>query len=301
MAQQCPFAEVVGLDMAVWDLETTESIAGESRVTWEIDDLDVWGVESEVDDLSLMLEHYDPFHDPTHRPLFEPASKARQKHGGPHSPDPTASDDTAFDPYVLEPPAQPGWNFSEPFDLIHLRNMKGVFAAWEDVYAEIYKNLSPGGWVEIADFDIAMPDAGDTANPLFPTISKLCRSLMQASFKAGRPAGTFYMHPSYLEEAGFKDVHTTYVNVPVGQWPEDEEQKKIGKMMFVVAMESLEPLLLRLLTSCGDAEKVWTAREVREHVERSKKEILEWSAVEPGLRGWCAHFKWIVGRKSKNA
>ena len=42
--------EVVGIDMAVWDLETTEGEIGSGRVTWEIDDLDVWGVEPDIDE-----------------------------------------------------------------------------------------------------------------------------------------------------------------------------------------------------------------------------------------------------------
>ena len=53
-----------------------------------------------------------------------------------------------------------------------------------------------------------------------------------------------------------------------------------------------------------DAEKIWTADEVIEVVELAKKEILDWSeglVNERRREGWCANFKWIVGRKSKNA
>jgi hypothetical protein len=128
--------------------------------------------------------------------------------------------------------------------------------------------------------------------------------MMQASYKSGRPLGTFYMHPTYLEDAGFKDIRTTQVNVPVGQWPDNEEQRKVGKMFLVILMESLEPHSMRLLTRYGDAERIWTAEEVRETIELAKKEILDWSeglVNERRREGWCANFKWIVGRKSKNA
>lgn len=43
-------------------------------------------------------------------------------------------------------------------------------------------------------------------------------------------------------------MRTMYVNVPVGMWSTDEEQKRIGKMLFVALMESLEPYALHLLT-----------------------------------------------------
>lgn len=308
MAQQHPHAEVVGIDMAVWDIETTEAVAGAGRVTWEVDDLDVWGVDDDLDDITLRLERYDIARDHANREPLDPPAKQRsrgsdsQGHTQPQTPA-----EYAYDLYVLDPEEQPGWHFSDTYDLIYLRSMKGVFAYWEGVYDEIYRNLSPGGWVEIADFDMTLPNLEEVRSidefP-FPSLAKLYVGVMQASFKSGRPIGTYYMHPTYLEDAGFKDVQTTHVNVPVGQWPEDEEQRKIGKLFLVVLMEMLEANLLRLLTTWGDAEKTWTEDEVREYIELGKTEILEWSRGldRQGKReGWSASFKWIVGRKSKNA
>lgn len=305
MAQQYPHAEVVGVDMAVWDIETTEAVAGEARVTWELDNLDVWGVEDELDDITMRLERYDISRDHANREPLDSPAKQKAKSSG-ESQVQTPSEPT-YDLYVLEPEVQPGWHFSEPFDLIHLRSMKGVFAYWEGVYDEIYRNLSPGGWVEIADFDMTLPNLEElqSVNEFpFPSLAKLYLGVMQASFKSGRPIGTYYMHPTYLEDAGFKDVTTTYVNVPIGQWHESEEQRKLGKLFLVCVMEMLEPNLLRLLTTWGDAEKIWTPEEVREWIDKGKTEILEWSRGpdRQGKReGWCANFKWIVGRKSKNA
>ncbi|KAF2463708.1 uncharacterized protein BDR25DRAFT_272613 [Lindgomyces ingoldianus] len=321
MAQQYPHAEVVGIDMTAWDIETTEGEAGAGRVTWEIDNLDVWGTDSEMDELTSKLEWYDPFRDPTARIPIDSPSKSKGKEPQTQPQSPLASE-PSFNPYILEPEAQLGWHFSEPYDLIHLRNLKGTFAYWEDVYAEIYKNLSPGGWIEVGDYEIVLPeminspdDPGVVSSskagkrPLthefaLPCIRRLYLSMMQASFKSGRPLGSYYMHPTYLEDAGFKDVTTTYVNVPVGTWPEDEEQKKIGKMFLVVFMESLEPHCLRLLTKYGDAEKIWTLEEVNDIIEQAKKEVMEWGDKEGAQarkEGWCANFKWVVGRKSKNA
>ncbi|KAF1971847.1 S-adenosyl-L-methionine-dependent methyltransferase [Bimuria novae-zelandiae CBS 107.79] len=237
MARQYPHLEVVGVDMAVWDVETTEESVGCTGVNWEIDDLD------------------------------------------------------------------PGWHFSEPFDLIYMRGMKGVFAYWEGVYDEIYKNLAPGGWVEVVDFDMSLPniEAGVDQFP-FPTLAKLYLGVMQAAFKSGRPVGTFYMHPTYLEDAGFTNIKQTYVNVPIGQWPEDEEQRTIGKLHLVCIMEMLETMLLRYLTTWGDATKDhWTREEVMVMVEEAKGEVLDWASGtdrDGNIReGWCASYKWIIGRK----
>ena len=203
---------------------------------------------------------------------------------------------------------EPGWHFSDSFELIHMRNMKGTFTHWEEVYTEIYKSLSPGGWIEVADWDLGSVPLGlehtkDPTNLPMPTLRKLYAGTMEASFRSGRPLGLYYMHPSYLKEAGFEDIQTTHVNVPVGQWSDDEAQKSIGKMMFVLGMETFEPLCLRLLTQWGSKSKVWTAEEVRADCETARSEVGEWiEKSEKGeVEGWCASFKWITARKSWHA
>jgi SAM-dependent methyltransferase len=305
MAQKYPRAEVVGIDLTEWDLDTTEATLGDAKVMWELDDLDVWGREPDLDTLTARLEQFDFYTEATHRNPLESPSRSRsqtvlgnQSHAG------TSSESLLADPYTLIGQPEPGWHFSDSFELIHLRNMKGAFTQWEEVYAEMFKSLAPGGWVELADYDLGHmplpPESSGSADLPLPTLRRVFASVMEASFKSGRPLGTFYMHASYLEEAGFEDIQTTQVNVPVGPWPQDEMQKTIGKLMLVVMMETFEASMLRLLTKWGDKEKIWTAEEVREKIEVAQAEIVEWTArAERGeVEGWCACFKWITGRKS---
>ncbi|KAJ4988695.1 methyltransferase domain-containing protein [Stagonosporopsis vannaccii] len=311
MAQTHPQAEVVGIDMTQWDLDTTEATMGAANVIWELDDLDVWGVDSHMDELSTItnfdfyrnMMHREPIHSPPKSPNIADSAATKPPPSYPE----TSVESLAIDLYKLDPRPEPGWHFSDPYEFIHLRNMKGAFSHWEEVYAEIHKSLSPGGWVEVADWDMgAVPIDHATSDPSMfpiPTLRKLYASMMEASYKSGRPLGLFYMHPSYLEEAGFTDIQTTQVNMPIGQWVDDEEQKRIGKLLMVVVMEGFEASLLRLLTKFGDRERVWTAEEVRADIARAQAEVAEW--VERSERGeaegWCASFKWITGRKSWHA
>ncbi|KAH7087326.1 S-adenosyl-L-methionine-dependent methyltransferase [Paraphoma chrysanthemicola] len=303
MAQQYPAAEVVGIDMTEWDIDTTEATLGGSKVAWELDDLDVWNQETDMDTLTSWLERYDFFTETTNRnPLDTSPNRSRSQSG----PDGEESMESLIpNPFVLTSQPEPGWHFSEPYELIHLRNMKGVFSHWEEVYNEIHKSLSPGGWVEVADYDfgqVPLPtDSTDPSSVPLPTVRRLYKAGIEASFKSGRPLGTFYMHPSYLEEAGFTDIKTTTVNVPVGQWPDDEAQKTIGKLMLVVLMETFEAGMPRLLTQYGDKEgRIWTLDEVMADIDRAREEIVDWcNRAERGeVEGWCASFKWITGRKS---
>ncbi|KAF2750098.1 hypothetical protein M011DRAFT_517292 [Sporormia fimetaria CBS 119925] len=313
MAKQYPHADVVGIDMAVWDLETTETASGGASVMWQLDDLDVWNDRTDPDpgEIISRLSSYNPFNDPVQREAAEMEAHRKQRETQSRPQTPALSDAaTSIDLSVLEPEAQPGWNFSQSFDLIHLRNMKGSFAYWEEVYAEIYKSLRPGGYVEVVDYEVLAPDmqysststSADSTDTKYtlPTARKLYSSLLDASFRSGRPLGLFYMHKTFLEDAGFKDVRSMTVNVPIGQWPESEEQKRIGKLFLVVMIESLEPYLLRLLTKYGDRERKWSAEEIRESVEKAKQEMLEPGETgeqDEKLKGWCARFVWVTGRK----
>ncbi|EMD67466.1 hypothetical protein COCSADRAFT_111247 [Bipolaris sorokiniana ND90Pr] len=305
MAQQYPHAEVVGIDITEWDIETTEATLGESGVTWELDDLDVWGREIDVDDLIAKLAELDLATNMIHRHPIESPRKIHQDTGlsDATSPSNLSEESLTIDLTSLNPQSEPGWHFSDKFELIHLRNMKGTFTHWEGVYEEIYKSLSPGGWVELADWDLGQVPLGPGDKIAMPTLRKLYVAFMEASFRSGRPLGLFYMHHSYLEEAGFVDIQTTHVNVPVGQWAEGEAQKSLGKMMFVLGMEIFEPVCLRLLTRWGSKNKVWTEDELRADVRLAQQEIKDYvERSERGeVEGWCASFKWITARKSRHA
>lgn len=308
MAQTHPQAEVVGIDMTQWDLDTTEATMGDADVTWKLDDLDVWGVEPHTEELSA-ISNFDFYSRMTHRDPIQspPKSPERAVFSRPMTHPETSVESLVVDPYRLDTQPEPGWHFSEPYEFIHLRNMKGSFSHWEEVYAEIYKSLSAGGSIEVADWDMgSVPIDHATSDPAtfpVPTLRKLYASMMEASYKSGRPLGLFYMHQSYLEEAGFTDIKTTHVNVPIGQWADDEDQKRIGKLMLVVVLEGFESSLLRLLTKFGDRERIWTAEEVRADIALAQQEVADWvDKSERGeAEGWCASFKWITGRKSWHA
>ncbi|KAG4256548.1 hypothetical protein FPRO03_14012 [Fusarium proliferatum] len=48
------------------------------------------------------------------------------------------------------------WEFSEPFDYIHSRMMNFSISNWPEYFNKIYKNLAPGGYVEIQEIDVMM-------------------------------------------------------------------------------------------------------------------------------------------------
>ena len=377
IADRFPYADVVGIDLAVWDVEAVELSGREGNgtlgaeveergVRWEIDDLDIWSMEGEIGESQVGIEALElearkrdgqeqriinttedsskhknaiaaaaaaarstgstttQHTDESSQQAPSLSSKGKQKKIVEASPPPPR-----FDPYTIESYVEPpiSWNFSEPFDFIHLRGLKGAFANWPAVYKEIYKSLAPGGWVEVADYEIEIHEPDDSPASAsssttakgksrkkpaktFPNLRVLYNATVQAAQTSGKVLGTAHITTSLLEAAGFTDVRITQVNVPVGTWHEDEKQKAIGKMFLVCFMEGLEATCLRLLTRYGGevGGPPWSAAQVREACDKAKQELLEVGTVrENGGKkgplageGWCAQFKWAVGRRSRS-
>ncbi|KAF2811019.1 uncharacterized protein BDZ99DRAFT_441723 [Mytilinidion resinicola] len=338
ISERFPYAEVVGIDLTIWDVEAVEAErqggygAGSERgVQWEIDDLNIWRADP------LNPEQEPEMHIPS---LTINTSNQKGKGKAPDLPSPTLSpsppqaDPPPTNLYSLEPqPPPPGWNFTEPFDYIHIRGLKGAFSSWSALYAEAYANLAPGGLIEVVDYSFAPPDTPNILNrpsnsnfregplpppyahptlapggglapttassPNFEAFTHLFESTRLASLRAGINLGTLHLDTDMLRAAGFVEVRATQVNVPVGTWPSDARQKALGKLFVVCLMEGFESVCLRLLTRHAG----WGKEEVREQVEKAKREVMR-ACVGEGegegeVEGWVAPFRWVVGRKGR--
>ncbi len=167
------------------------------------------------------------------------------------------------------------WDFSERFDFIHIRGLAGAFSDWPRVYAEAFKNLAPGGQIEVADVDWVdvFGEEEETESEFTSAFEELMQKTLEASSRAGRPLSTQHLQASYFQEAGFENIRDVEVGVPVGTWFPSQRKKAMGKMWLVCVMESLEAQSLRLLTR----ELGWTAEQVRELCQRAKEELLSGS------------------------
>lgn len=167
--------------------------------------------------------------------------------------------------------AEEEWTYHEPFDLIHLRGLSGAFRDWRAVYAQAFKHLDPGGYIEVVESDPAAntvtfrtPDPNSYYNILASAIENTDSDSSSSS------SSRHYMEPSLLASVGFVDVRIHDVTVPVGMWPADPRQSMLGKMVLIACLEGLEARSLRPLTATGR----WTADEVRDLCEKVKPEII---------------------------
>ncbi|KAF5019752.1 hypothetical protein F66182_8237 [Fusarium sp. NRRL 66182] len=150
------------------------------------------------------------------------------------------------------------WNYSQPFDYVHSRFMNFSIQNWEAYLDNIYKNLTPGGYVELQDVDVIMgSDDGTLTEDM--TLYKWCRFLDEAAGKFGRSFERTSTFKDKLKEAGFVDIVETRYKWPTNPWPKDRKYKELGAWNKENATSALEALTIAPFTrGLG-----WSAEEVQ--------------------------------------
>ncbi|WEW56481.1 hypothetical protein PRK78_001926 [Emydomyces testavorans] len=161
--------------------------------------------------------------------------------------------------------AEGKWTFHEPFDFIHVRGLARAIVDWPHLYQQAFDHLKPGGAIQITDGNLS-----STSSPPNSYLNIFISALHSAAEVAGYIPGFEHLRPSALAAAGFEDIRTREIEVPIGTWPTDPKKKTMGKMALIVLLEGLEAMSMRLLTKYTG----WKAEDVIDLCEKVKVEIV---------------------------
>ncbi|EEH10472.1 conserved hypothetical protein [Histoplasma capsulatum G186AR] len=171
------------------------------------------------------------------------------------------------------------WNYHHPFDFIHIRGLSGAIADWPALYSQAFKNLEPDGRIEIADVDYTSGLLNARNAPANSYMSIYISAIRSAADVAGYPRDLSHLRMAALTAAGFVQVRTYDIRVPIGTWCEsDAKGSTLGKMVLIVLLEGLEAASMRSLTKYGG----WTPEDVRDLCHKVKMEIVM-GAVEGAM------------------
>lgn len=98
-----------------------------------------------------------------------------------------------------------GWDFSEPFDFIHGRNLVGSVRDHPALFKRIFNNMNPSGWVEMADFAGYLYSDDDTIQNA-PNIREWAKLQNEAAGKFGKRLDVAPNLKQWMIDAGFQDV-----------------------------------------------------------------------------------------------
>ncbi|KAH3920380.1 hypothetical protein HBI56_069300 [Parastagonospora nodorum] len=132
---------------------------------------------------------------------------------------------------------------SEAFDFIHCRTMSGSVSDWNQLLAQCYTHVVPGGWVEFQE-PLALCESDDGTLERAVDLCQwqaLCNEAA-AGFKKDLCVG--HTLRQRMLDAGFVDVQEKVVKVPIGPWPKDAKMKEIGRYQREHVLLGIEPYTL---------------------------------------------------------
>ncbi|KAJ5414522.1 hypothetical protein N7509_001149 [Penicillium cosmopolitanum] len=166
-----------------------------------------------------------------------------------------------------------GWTWQEPFDLVHLRILEGSFTPEEQkrLYAEIYKNIRPGGWIEQLELTPHFV-SDDGSLPPDNILADWGQTLINAGNKSGRPFNLFDTCQDHIKEAGFVDREIYLAKWPLGPWPRDKRLKEAGTVNHEHWSIGMEGYGMFLFTKFGDPVP-WSKEEVQVYTAKLRNEL----------------------------
>ncbi|BCS18375.1 class I SAM-dependent methyltransferase [Aspergillus puulaauensis] len=138
------------------------------------------------------------------------------------------------------------WTYAQKFDFIHARMLSGSIANEENLFRQVYDNLTPGGWFELFDFSFPVrSDDGTMHGTAFETLNS---KLVEGLRLIGRNGALADEYKGLLTQTGFQNVVEVKYKWPQNSWPKDKELKKIGQWNMVNTLDGLHGFSARLCT-----------------------------------------------------
>jgi hypothetical protein len=114
-----------------------------------------------------------------------------------------------------------------PYDYIHMCMLAGSIKDWPGLLAKAFNHLTPGGWIEIVEFEVQLYSHNDRIDQA-PDILTWQKGLNKAANQIGRSMDVVVHLKNWVQAASFTDVVEEKKIVPVGPWPKDKDMKILG-------------------------------------------------------------------------
>ncbi|KAK2039318.1 S-adenosyl-L-methionine-dependent methyltransferase [Colletotrichum somersetense] len=164
--------------------------------------------------------------------------------------------------------AESEWPWRIPHDFVFMRHMNTAFASWRDTIEKVFRNLAPGGYIELQDNTFPIMSYEGTM-PANSAIARWSSMLMESTRLLGRPCDAPSQFKRLLEDAGFEGVVEIKRVWPIGEWAAGRRHFVTGSLCHDTSIAGLEPSTLRLFTSVFG----WSVEETKDFCREVEAEI----------------------------
>ncbi|WZH46896.1 S-adenosyl-L-methionine-dependent methyltransferase [Fusarium acuminatum] len=162
------------------------------------------------------------------------------------------------------------WTFKSSFaDYIHARWLFGSIKSWDDFFAEAFRVCKPGGWVESHEAASSISSDDNTVAP-DSAMGHWGKFFLEGSKKIGTSFtvvedGT---QRKAMEAAGFINIQEFEFRNPIGAWPEDPIEKRMGSYTQYGLETDSEGFILFMAHALG-----WKREEILVYIAQFRREI----------------------------
>lgn len=143
--------------------------------------------------------------------------------------------------------AEQDWTFPEnSFDYIHIRGLLGCVQNWPKLYAQCYRCLKPGGYLE--HLEIAPYCTLEDGIELDESMQCWLDNTWLAFGRIERDILIYMKMALFMRDEGFEGVVDRPHQWPVGPWPADATLKDEGELALEYLTTGLEGWAMRPLT-----------------------------------------------------
>lgn len=147
------------------------------------------------------------------------------------------------------------WDLPQDFRFVHLRLLYGSIQTelWPAVYKNVYKHLSPEGWIEHSEVNFTPKWEPSGNTPEHSDFGVWCAEFLKGLEKRGRSARVDSARTKrQLAEAGFVNVTETLEKCAVSPWSKEPKANEVGRWASLMLALGFEAMSLRPLY--GDVE-----------------------------------------------
>ncbi|KAI8885362.1 S-adenosyl-L-methionine-dependent methyltransferase [Backusella circina FSU 941] len=143
-------------------------------------------------------------------------------------------------------------------DIIYQRDTTSLMPheSWPQLLKEFKRITKPGGYVELVEYDFEVKNPG-------PVLALVNEWYKIASSSIGVDSAEPRVLEDLLTLAGFEQVTSKTISIPVGEWPEDQAEKEKGflyKQVIQALFKSMKPWwIVELGVSEREYDKVTSA------------------------------------------
>jgi hypothetical protein len=156
------------------------------------------------------------------------------------------------------------WTYSKSqFDFIHIRELFGSVADWDEFFSSAFEHTKPGGYVEVIEHSVLpVSDDGTVNEESFFTLWG--KTVVEMGRRFGKSFTIWEESRERLEKAGFVDIVEKKYKWPMNGWPSPEYRthgddgekswqrlREIGVWNQLRLYDGVEGFMLRLLTVAG--------------------------------------------------